>query len=70
MSGMDGYEFFQACQKDYPHLPFIIMTGLPDKKKLIQMAQSGLSHVLLKPFKIEELLERIESVLSLKDQAA
>ena len=62
--------FFQACQKDYPHLPFIIMTGLPDKKKLIQMAQSGLSHVLLKPFKIEELLERIESVLSLKDQAA
>ncbi len=70
MSGMDGFEFFQTCQKDYPELPFIIMTGLPDKKKLIQMAQSGLNHVLIKPFKIEELLERIEAVLKLNSQAA
>lgn len=64
MAGMDGHEFFQICQKDYPELPFIVMTGAPDKKKLIQMAQKGLSQVLIKPFKIEELLERIKALKS------
>jgi DNA-binding NtrC family response regulator len=70
MAGMDGFEFFQNCQRDYPHLPFIVMTGVPDRKKLIQMAQNGLSHVLIKPFKIEELLERIEAVTQQKAKAS
>jgi CheY-like chemotaxis protein len=59
MPEMDGAEFLQEARKLSPDLPVIMISGLMNMPELIKVANIGVTLVLEKPFKTEELLEYV-----------
>jgi CheY-like chemotaxis protein len=59
MPQMDGAEFLQEARKLNPDLPVIMISGLMNMPELIKVANIGVTLVLEKPFKTEELLEHV-----------
>lgn len=59
MPEMDGAEFLQKARKINPDLPVIMISGLMNMSELIKVANIGVTLVLEKPFKTEDLLEHV-----------
>ena len=59
MPEMDGAEFLQKARKINPDLPVIMISGLMNMTELIKVANIGVTLVLEKPFKTEELIEHV-----------
>lgn len=59
MPEMDGAEFLQKARKINPDLPVIMVSGLMNMSELIKVANIGVTLVLEKPFKTEDLLEHV-----------
>ncbi len=61
----NGYEVFAAVKDDHPGIPVIFMTafGYDPQHSIIRARQEGLSGVLYKPFKVDQLLETIRQAL-------
>lgn len=59
MPHMDGAEFLQEARKINPDLPVIMISGLMNMPELIKVANIGVTLVLEKPFKTEELMDRV-----------
>jgi DNA-binding response OmpR family regulator len=59
MPGMDGLETLQEIKKRNPVVEVIMLTGHGSVKSGIQGISLGAYDYVLKPFKIEDLLERI-----------
>ncbi len=61
MSGLDLYRQFKDLGGG---VPFVIITGYPERAKIMEAIQLGVQDVILKPVKHIELLERIKGFLS------
>jgi two-component system, sensor histidine kinase SagS len=63
----NGYEIFAAAQRVSEQLPVILMTGFgyDPNHSIVRASQEGLSGVLFKPFKVEQLMEEICKALSI-----
>lgn len=63
----NGYEIFAAAQRSQEGTPTILMTGFgyDPHHSIVRASQEGLSSVLFKPFKVEQLLEEIHKALKL-----
>jgi DNA-binding response OmpR family regulator len=59
MPGMDGLETLKEIKKRSPQVEVIMLTGHGSVKSGIQGISLGAYDYVLKPFKIEDLLERI-----------
>jgi len=57
MPGMDGLELLDTIQRDYPHLPVIIMTAHSDLESAVSAFHGGAFEYLPKPFDIKEVVE-------------
>ena len=55
MPGMDGFQFLEKVQTDYPQLPVIVMTAHSDLDNAVSAYQGGAFEYLPKPFDVEEL---------------
>jgi len=57
----NGYEIFAAVQRMKENLPVILMTGFgyDPNHSIVRASQEGLSGVIFKPFKIDQLLEEV-----------
>lgn len=57
----NGYEIFATARRDSETIPVILMTGFgyDANHSIVRASQEGLSGVLFKPFKVEQLLERV-----------
>ncbi len=64
MPGMAGLEFLTAIRKLGIETPFLIITGFPDKKKIMSAVEQGIGGVMLKPFSNTELIAKIASLLT------
>jgi DNA-binding response OmpR family regulator len=62
MPGMSGFELLHALQADarWAGIPVILITAATDESLPAEAARSG-AEVLLKPFRLGELLERIDA---------
>ncbi len=60
----NGYEIFAAAQRAREHMPVLLMTGFgyDPHHSIVRASQEGLSSVLFKPFKVEQLLEEIRKI--------
>ena len=56
---MDGAQFLEATRLFNPDIPVIMISGLMNMPELIRVANIGVTLVLEKPFKTEELLEHV-----------
>ena len=70
MPQMDGAEFLTEARKINPDLPVIMISGLMNMPELIKVANIGVTLVLEKPFKTEELLEHVARFVRLSAEDA
>lgn len=65
MDHMDGYAFYETVSKNvgYSAIPFIILTARSHDNEKIEMLTKGVTDFLYKPFAIDELKAKIQSVL-------
>lgn len=61
MPGMGGIEVLKSIRKHQPDMPVIILTALHDKKE--ECEALGIEAFIKKPYSLEELYEKIESVV-------
>jgi len=64
MAGMDGMQLLNKLRKDKPELPVIIITGYPTKETKENSKNLGVSDYVLKPFKPEEIIDPVRSILN------
>ena len=70
MPNMNGYEllvWIRSTDK-LKDLPFIMATGRGEKKEINQATEAGVSSFISKPFNADELREKIEEALGLKQK--
>jgi CheY-like chemotaxis protein len=62
----NGYEIFAAARRRRESTPVILMTGFgyDPNHSIVRASQEGLSSVLFKPFKVEQLLEEVYKALN------
>ncbi len=63
----NGYEIFAAARRRREDMPVILMTGFgyDPHHSIVRASQDGLSSVMFKPFKVEQLLEEVHKALGL-----
>jgi DNA-binding NtrC family response regulator len=64
--GMDGIAALREIKKRLPHSDVILLTGHASLETSLQGMQEGASDYLLKPIKLEDILEKLASVLDRK----
>jgi CheY-like chemotaxis protein len=62
MPRMSGIELIQELRANRIFLPIIAMSALPEKNLLEKLLGNGCSDYVVKPFEVEDLLQRIEKV--------
>ena len=67
MPHRNGYEIFAAARRRHESMPVILMTGFgyDPNHSIVRASREGLSTVLFKPFKVDQLLEEIYKALGL-----
>jgi len=63
MPGLSGWELASKVKAESPQIPFVIITGWGTTIDESRMAQSGVDHVLHKPFRLEQLSELISKLV-------
>lgn len=63
MTGLSGFDVLAAVQKDYPHIPVIIMTAHSDLESAVSTYQGGAFEYLPKPFDIDEAVTLVQRAL-------
>lgn len=58
-----GIDVIRYMKDNAINIPLIIVTGFPEKEKIIAAAQMGIQDVLVKPVRHQELLKMIRSRL-------
>ncbi|MBN2053367.1 sigma-54-dependent Fis family transcriptional regulator [bacterium] len=66
MPGMSGYELFQIVNRDYPHIPVIILSGQNDIQLAVQIMKEGGFYYMQKPLDLEQLKIIIDKALAEK----
>lgn len=66
MPKKNGLEVLQEIKKGFKNCYVIIMTGKGSEKVAVELMKAGASDYLPKPFKADELIEVVESVLKLR----
>lgn len=62
---MDGYQLAKAIRQIEPNMPIIFLTAKSQVGDVLKGFESGGNDYLKKPFSLEELIVRIENLLSL-----
>ena len=60
---MDGFECLEKMRERHPSLPIIMISARQDKKDVIDGLRLGADDYITKPFSIEEVVMRINTVL-------
>lgn len=63
MPGMDGMEMLSVLKQNFPHLPFVMVTGFGTLEIGIEAVKNGAFDFIEKPFSQQKLLTSIESAL-------
>jgi len=66
MPGISGLEVARQIRQIHPHTPIVLVTGWEVNISRAEIEASGITDVLYKPFRIEQLTEIIHSAISAK----
>ena len=71
MPGMNGFEFCAHLRTRVPGnvLPIVIVSAMGDEATIVEGLKAGANDYIVKPFKKDELVARIESQLRLKNDS-
>ena len=63
MPGVDGLQLLEQAQKDYPHIPVILLSGLGKTDWMQKALDKGAVSCLNKPFTQQQLVKVVGDVL-------
>lgn len=66
MPELDGFQVFENIREHVPELPVIFITGRDHMETKIDALKRGAEDYIVKPFKVEEVLARIDGILKRK----
>ncbi len=66
MPGMSGLEMAREIKKRKPNMPIVLITGWEVNLSPAQLEAAGITNVLYKPFRIEQLTDIIASIASFR----
>ena len=67
MPGMDGLTTLKEIKRRFPDTYVIMFTGKGNEEIAVELMKAGASDYLLKPFNNQDLAERIENVLHIRE---
>ena len=67
MPGMDGLTALREIKRRFPDTYVIMFTGKGNEEIAVELMKAGASDYLLKPFNNQDLAERIENVLHIRE---
>lgn len=67
MWGEEGLDLVRSATEQYPTLAAIMVSGLDDPELARKAIQGGAAYFIGKPFKAEELIEKVEATLEARD---
>lgn len=67
MPNMTGYEFLQAVRSDdnLKSIPFLMVTAEGEEKHVGLARDAGVTDIIIKPFSIEQVHQKVKNILSL-----
>jgi CheY-like chemotaxis protein len=71
MPGMSGLDLVKSLREDslFKELPVLLITGYPEKQQILDAVRTGISRVLLKPFKHHQIAGAIKEILNPEDMS-
>lgn len=63
MPGLSGLDVYKEYKSSGGNTPYVILTGFPDKAKIVEAKQLGVKDVILKPIKPTDLLARVNEYI-------
>jgi response regulator RpfG family c-di-GMP phosphodiesterase len=66
MGAASGFELLEQVRKRFPHLPFLMATGVDDVRVGVQAMKQGADDYLLKPFDIDVVLASLQRAVEHK----
>lgn len=66
MPSMDGMTTLRQLRRQYPDTYVIMLTGKGSEQIAVEVMKAGAADYILKPFKNQDLVERIENVLRIR----
>jgi len=66
MTGMSGMELLAQVRKQYPHIAFLMVTGVDDVRMGIQAMHKGADDYLVKPLQLDVVLVSLDRALQRK----
>ena len=70
MPRKDGIEVLEFIREEYPHIQIIIITGLASLEEIQETVKMGAFACMKKPFRLEEVLDRVAKALQKKKPKA
>ena len=67
MPVMDGISLSLSAARDEPDLLIVLMTGYSDQRERTYGIETIIQDILLKPFTLDELIERVDEVLNARN---
>ncbi len=67
MPNMTGYEFLQAvrCDENLKNIPFLMVTAEGEEKHVDLAKNAGVTDIIIKPFSIEQVHQKVKNILGL-----
>jgi len=68
MPKMSGWEVAKKIKEINPHTPVVLITGLGVQLDNEKLKKAGVSAIIVKPFKLDQILELVDEFMELKDK--
>ena len=63
MPKINGVEAIEYFQRQYPHVPLIVLTGYPDTNMAVSFMRHGVADYLVKPVDAERLTTAVTAAM-------
>ena len=63
MPKINGIEAIDYFQREYPHVPLVILTGYPEIEMAVSFLRKGVADYLVKPVDAERLRDAVEKAM-------
>ena len=69
MPKINGVQAIQYFQREYPHVPVIVLTAYPDTKMAVSFLRDGVADYLIKPVDAQKLRDAVAKAMERRQVA-
>lgn len=69
MPKINGVQALEYFQREYPHVPVIVLTAYPDTKMAVSFMRNGVADYLIKPVDAQRLRAAVEKAMEQRQVA-